>query len=247
MVYSPTLERFRKEQAKEKALYGDQKPRKPFNYKIPALSDSSFWPDYAKGWISEEEAHKAHDNFYIKRRRAKIAIGTRAEPPKRFWNLPPVKTEQYTRQMSAEFLDDRRLSQGAKNLLTRLVALAGHKNEIDTNKTSLAKITNRSTRTIQRYLHELTLFGYIHRLVRTSALTKFDIGLKIFIDKKAMPFFHRAKEVITQLLEAKNCRFLINSYIPRETETSHINNLIYINREAVDKLYVDNSEDMQKE
>ena len=232
MVYSPALERFRK----EKKLYGDKKPRKPFNYKIPALSDSSFWPDYFKGWISEEETQRAHDNFEIKRRRAKIAIGTRAEPPKRFWNLPPLPTEQYTRQMSAEFLNDKRLSQGAKNLLTRLVALAGHKNEVDTNKTSLAKITNRSTRTIQRYLHELTLFGYIHRLVRTSSLTGFDIGLKIFIDKKAMPFFHKAKDVITQLLEAKNCRFLINSYFARETEMSHINNLIYINKDTIDNL-----------
>lgn len=243
MTYSPALEKFRK----EKHLKGNQTPRKPFDYKIPALSDSHFWPDYFKGWISDQEVQKAHDNFDIKRRRAKISMGTRAEPPKRFWQLPPVPTQQYTRQMSAEFLDDKRLSQGAKNLLTRLVALAGHKNEVDTNKTSLAKITDRSTRTIQRYLHELTLLGYIHRLVRTSALTQFDIGLKIFIDKKAMPFFHRAKEVITQLLEAKNCRFLVNSYISRETKSSHINNLIYINSEAVDNLCVDNPPNIQKE
>jgi len=174
-----------------------------------------------------------------KRAKAIASLGKKALPPSRYFRSRPKETNQFCQPISTKFLDDRRLCQGAKNLLVRLVALAGREDHIDTNKTALAKLMGCSARSIQRYVKELHIFDYIVRKVRISERTNFDIGLKIFILDDVRPVFRRSKDLLDTILQSKGCRNVISSLFTTETEISSIKTILLNKPKLIDKLYKD--------
>ena len=229
-MYSVALETFRTKQSQHSVE--TDKFSKPLNYKIPALSDSNFWKDYYKGWISEEEVQQAHDNFEMRRNRAKASLGKRSESPRRYWKLPPPQTKQYSQQMCTEFLDDHRLTSTSKNVLVRLVSLAGHKTYLETNKTSLAKIMGVSISTIQRSLKELMIFGYLDKESKQSNITGFFIGLKISLKQKVYPYFRKVKDIFEESLQSLGCENDISPCFSDRSRMNYINNLYYNNTDS---------------
>ena len=190
--------------------------------------------------FDNEEFLSRHRQYKERRDRAINSMGYQALPPLRRFHKGPKETNQFAQPISTKFLDDRRLGQGAKNLLVRLVALAGRGDVVDTNKNSLAKIMGCSARSIQRYIKELHIFDYITRKVRVSERTGFDIGLKIFIEDNARPIFKRSKDLFDQILQAKSCRDVISSLFVRETDLSQINTFILNNTDFDKKLSTEN-------
>jgi len=93
--------------------------------------------------------------------------------------------------MSTEAARDDRLTPQSKALLQVLVARTGRGRFTDTTKTTLGIIMNRCPRSIQRYVQELSKFGYIRTQIRKSRRTGLFLGLRVWTTNSVMPFFAR--------------------------------------------------------
>jgi len=188
-------EQAQKEAAQQKvfeasqARVGTAKERKPVPYERPAYNTPRYWRDCALGWITDTEQRGDHADFETRRRRALDSKYNQATPPHRHERVAPRCSKQFSKSMSTQAARDDRLTPQSKALLQVLVARTGRGHSTDTTKTTLGIIMNRCPRSIQRYVQELTKFGYIRTQVRKSRRTGFFIGLRIWIMNDVLPFF----------------------------------------------------------
>jgi len=167
------------------------KERKPVSYERPAFNSPQYWRDCVRGWITDQQQRQDQADFEARRRRAIDSKHNKAAPPHRHLRAAPRQTKQFSKSMSTQAARDDRLTPQSKALLQVLVARTGRGRSTDTTKTTLGIIMNRCPRSIQRYVQELTKFGYIRTQVRKSRRTGFFIGLRIWIMNGVMPFFQQ--------------------------------------------------------
>lgn len=162
--------------------------RPPVGWRRPPYNTPEFWQAYGLGWITDAQAEEIHAAYEKRQARARAASGTVAAPPRRWARQQPRQTRQYANPMSTEAARDPRLTPQAKALLQVIRARCGNGIETRTDKTTLADIMGRSVRSIQRYIQELVIFGYIASSTRSNERGS-HVGLFIRLCQKVLPFW----------------------------------------------------------
>jgi len=160
--------------------------------------------------------------------RSSRAIAARdaiAPAPPRWLKPKPRPSNQYAGHMATTAARDRRLTPQAKALLQILRARCGTGDRTATNKTTLADILGVSRRSIQRYVRELKLFGYIDTQVRRGA-TGLYVGLAIVITEKVLPCFRKAPWLAGWLAYSLCATGPETGAIPDRTKSSFKNHFI---------------------
>lgn len=172
--------------------------RPPAGWRRPAYNTPEFWQAWGLGWISDGQAEEMAAAYQKRVARARAASGTIGCPPRRWARQQPRETRQYANAMSTEAARDSRLTPQAKALLQVLRARCGNGIETRTDKTTLADIMGRSVRSIQRYIQELVIFGYIASSTRSNERGS-HVGLFIRLCQKVLPFWKDDRGLATWL------------------------------------------------
>ncbi len=145
--------------------------------------------DALGGSVGEEE-WRAWEERTARALRAKEARGIRnASPPKRASRPEPRPSKLYAPEMECDAARDVRLVHGAARCFQLIYALQRGQLPRPT-KRWLAEQLGVCTRTVQRYLKQLRLLGYITvDEIRTA--TGWMIGQIVRTTRKALPFFRR--------------------------------------------------------
>lgn len=185
---------------RQRAERAAEQSRRPAGFENPPYGTREYFEAVKWGWITEAEM-EADELAYIERsRKAKAAMGNRADRPARYHHAAPQESRQYANQMATAAFRDRRLVPEAKALLAVLRARCGRGRVTATTKTTLARIMRRHPRSIQRYLADLIRFGYIQTAIRRGAEGLYT-GLVVTITEAVTPFYAKGKELAQWLAE----------------------------------------------
>ncbi len=128
-------------------------------------------------------------------------------PPKarpRASRPPPYLSRQYARAMATTVMRDQRVTPGARALAHLLVARAGRRDVLETERWRLAQALGVSVRTLARYLADLrggagrTPYIATEQLVDARGMV---VGLRIIILEPLRPYWRQSQEVpaVTEL------------------------------------------------
>ena len=158
------------------------------------LNSPAFWSAVGQGEITWEEAERLTQNQQIRRDRSvgaqrekRRARDPRANRPK------PKPSRQYVQEMDTTLYRDERVTQGAKVLMTIIVAEIGNGSSRMLNKEYLAQRISRSARTVQRYLAQLRTYKYLPSLEVVRNAAGWITGQVLRVPPHVRPFWHPAR------------------------------------------------------
>ena len=174
-------------------------------FRKPAFGTEAYHQYVAKGWITSEEVAADAALKELRAERTGQRQGSREQGlsfarlggvasvritavPSRWLREGPVPSDQYAPAMATTAARDDRLTPQAKALLQVLHARCGKEGHTRTTKGTLGNILRRCERSIQRYLCELSRFGYIVTDIRRNGRGLYT-GLVIRMTSLAHPFW----------------------------------------------------------
>ena len=182
---------------------------KPADWRKPNYGHLDYIIAWRMGWISDEEEGRDRKAYEARRKRS---LENCHRPTLGYWNgdfqetlekgfcherKKPLITGSYTPELPSHIWRDEDLTDGSRRCLAVIIENTYRANRGDrwlaTTVSYLMNALGRSRRTIQNYLRQLEICGYIKCRVLISEKSRMCNGLKIILEQMSFAKQHQDK------------------------------------------------------